>query len=72
MATTDVVTFAVSGVGTLPTPQNATTVVMCFNTGAYSSSTGVYDISASYETLETLYTDRFDDVHYYTTPQEMI
>ena len=65
MATTDVVTFAVSGVGTLPTPQNATTVVMCFNTGAYSSSTGVYDISASYETLETLYTNRFDDVGYY-------
>lgn len=65
MATTDVVTYAVSGAGTSPTPQNATTVVMCFNTGSYSSATGVYDISTSYENLETLYTDRFDDVHYY-------
>jgi len=65
MATTDVVTYAVSGVGTLPIPTNATTVVMCFNTGAYSSATGIYDISASYETLESIYTDRFDDVGYY-------
>lgn len=65
MATTDVVTYSVSGVGTLPTPVNATTVVMCFNTGTYSSATGIYDISASYETLESLYTNRFDDVGYY-------
>jgi hypothetical protein len=65
MATTDVVTYATSGVGTVPVPTNATTVVMCFNTGAYSSSTGIYDISSSYEDLETKYTDRFDDVYYY-------
>jgi hypothetical protein len=65
MATTDVATFAVSGVGTNPIPANATTVVMCFNTGAYSSASNVFDTSASYETLETKYTDRFDDVGYY-------
>jgi hypothetical protein len=65
MATTDVVTYATSGIGTLPVPANATTVVMCFNTGSYSSATGVYETSLSYEELETLYTDRFDDVYYY-------
>lgn len=65
MATTDVVTYAVSGIGTLPVPINATTVVMCFNTGAYSSATNTFDISASYEELETKYQDRFDDIGYY-------
>lgn len=61
MATTDVVTYAVSG----ESIKNGTSVVMCFNTGSYVSSTGTQDVSASYEDLETLYTDRFDDVGYY-------
>jgi hypothetical protein len=63
--TTDVVTYAVSGVGSVPDISNGTIVTMCFNTGTYSSATGVFETSYSYEELETIYTDRFDDVYYY-------
>lgn len=62
ITTTDVVTNVVSGV---EVPKNATCVVFCQRTGEYEALDSIYDVSASYESLEALYTDRFDDVNYY-------
>lgn len=62
MAHTDVATYLVSGVN----PKNATCVVFCQRTGEYESLDSIYDVSMGYHDLEVLYTDRFDDVGYYT------
>lgn len=62
ITTTDVVTNVVSGV---EIPKNATCVVFCQRTGEYEILDSIYDVSAGYNALETLYTDRFDDVNYY-------
>jgi hypothetical protein len=62
ITTTDVVTNVVSGV---EIPKNATCVVFCQRTGEYETLDSIYDVSATYEALEILYTDRFDDVNYY-------
>lgn len=59
----DVVTNVVSGV---LSPKNATTVVYCPNTGEYLSTSGVYETSISFDDLENKYTNRFDDINYYT------
>lgn len=69
ITTTDVVTNVVSGV---ETPKNATTVVYCQRTGEYETLTdgvtgsGIYVASLGYTTLESKYTNRFDDVTYYS------
>lgn len=63
VSTTDVVTNVVSGVDV---PKNATTVVYCQRTGGYESSSGIYETSIGYNDLANKYTNRFDDVNYYT------
>lgn len=69
ITTVDVVTNVVSGV---ETAKNATTVVYCQRTGEYQtltdgvSGSGVYVTSLGYSTLESKYTNRFDDISYYT------
>lgn len=63
ISTTDVVTNVVSGV---EVPKNATTVVYCQNTGEYETLNATYETSIGYTALETKYTNRFDDVTYYT------
>lgn len=69
ISTTDVVTNVVSGV---EVAKNATTIVFCQNTGEYEtltdsvSNSGIYEPSLTYAYLETKYTNRFDDVSYYT------
>jgi hypothetical protein len=62
ITTTDVVTNVVSGV---EVPKNATCVVFCQRTGEYESLDSIYDVSMSYDSLENLFTNRFDDVNYY-------
>jgi len=63
ITTTDVVTNIVSD---REIPKNATCVVFCQRTGEYQSLDSVYDVSISYDSLESLYSSRFDDVGYYT------
>lgn len=64
ITTTDVVTNVVSG---NEVPKNATCVVYCQRTGQYGTLDATYETSIGYSALETKYTDRFDDVTYYTT-----
>ena len=63
ITTTDVVTNVVSGV---EIPKNATCVVFCQRTGEYESLDSIHDVSIGYNALESLYTDLFDNVGYYT------
>ena len=63
VTTTDVVTNVVTGV---EVPKNATTVVYCQNTGEYQNLNATYETSLGYTALENRYTNRFDDVTYYT------
>lgn len=64
VSTTDVVTNVVSGV---EAPKNATTIVYCQRTGQYETLNSTYESSISYTDLENKYTNRFDDVTYYTS-----
>lgn len=64
ITTTDVVTNVVSGV---ETPKNATCVVFCQRTGEYATSDSTYETSVGYTDLESKYTNRFDNITYYTT-----
>jgi hypothetical protein len=63
ITTTDVVTNVVSG---NETPKNATCVVFCQRTGEYETLDATYETSIGYNALEAKYTNRFDDVTYYT------
>ena len=63
ITTVDVVTNVVSGV---ETPKNATTVVYCQRTGEYNTINSDYETSLGYSALESKYTNRFDDINYYT------
>lgn len=63
ISTTDVVTNVVSGV---ETPKNATCVVYCQRTGEFETLNSTYETSIGYIDLENKYTNRFDDVNYYT------
>lgn len=69
ITTTDVVTNIISGV---ETPKNATIVVSCQRTGKYNKIDSIYDVSINYTTLENKYTNRFDDVTYYTIGNEIL
>lgn len=63
ISTVDIVTNVVSGV---EIPKNATCVTYCQRTGEYSSLNATYETSIGYTSLENKYTNRFDDVTYYT------
>jgi hypothetical protein len=63
ITTTDVCTNVVSGV---ETAKNGTVIVSCSNVGVYKSINATFESSLSYSTLENKYTNRFDDVNYYT------
>lgn len=58
----DVVTN-VSGIDNI---KNATAVVYCMPTANYQTLDATYEKSLSYSDLENRYTNRFDDVTYYT------
>jgi len=62
ISTTDVVTNVVSGV---ETSNNGFVIVTTLRTGEYKSL-GAFDTSIGYSTLESKYTNRFDDITYYT------
>jgi hypothetical protein len=63
ITTTDVVTNVVSGV---ETPKNATCVVFCQRTGEFQKLDSEFETSLSYNFLENKYTNRFDQITYYT------
>lgn len=62
ITTTDVVTAAHSSTETI---KNATCVVTCTNTGSFNTIDPTYETSLTYNELETLLTNRFDDIAYY-------
>lgn len=62
ITTTDVVTAAHSSIETI---KNATCVVTCLPTGQYKTIDTTYETSLSYDELEALLTNRFDDIGYY-------
>lgn len=62
ITTTDVVTNVVSGV---ETSNNGFVIVSALRTGEYKNL-GAFDTSIGYSDLETKYTNRFDDITYYT------
>jgi hypothetical protein len=61
--TVDVVTSAHSSIETV---KNATCVVTCTNTGSFKTIDPTYSALLTYNQLESLLTNRFDDVNYYT------
>jgi hypothetical protein len=63
ITTTDVVTNIVSG---NEVQKNATYVAYCQRTGEYNALNSTYETSISYNNLANKYTNRFDDVTYYT------
>lgn len=69
VSTTDVVTNPDTS---REVARNASVVCTCFPTGeSFTINTGTdsnfvnFDTSLTYSALETLYTDRFDDISYY-------
>jgi hypothetical protein len=64
VTTVDVVTNVTPASETI---KNATTVVNCYRTGAFSFSNATYQQSVTYNTIESKYTLRFDDVGYYNS-----
>jgi hypothetical protein len=63
MTTVDVVTNVVSG---NETQKTGTVVVCCQRTGTFNTIDPTYEKNVTYNTLESRYTNRFDDVTYYT------
>jgi len=63
MTTVDVVTNVVSG---NETQKTGTVVVCCQRTGTFNTIDPTYEKHVTYNTLESRYTNRFDDVTYYT------
>jgi len=62
VSTTDVVTNPNTS---LEVAKNATCVVTCTPAGAYHTIDTTYETSLTYTELETLLTNRFDDIAYY-------
>lgn len=62
ITTTDVVTVAHS---TSETIKNATCVVTCTSTGTFKTIDPTYETSLTYNQLEALLSNRFDDIAYY-------
>jgi hypothetical protein len=69
ITTTDVVTNIVSGNDYQKT---GTVVVCCQRTGTFNTIDPTYEKNVTYNTLESLYGDRFDDVTYYTIGTSII
>ena len=63
ITTVDVVTNIVSG---NEAQKTGTVVVCCQRTGVFKTINPTYEKNISYNTLESRYTNRFDDVTYYT------
>lgn len=68
VSTTDVVTNVTSS----ETIRNGVFIASCFATGEYHTITTntdsnfvTFDISLTYDQIEDLYTNRFDDISYY-------
>lgn len=59
---TDVVTNITSP----STINNATAVVYCMPTGKFNKLNATFETSFSYSDLENKFTNRFDDINYYT------
>jgi hypothetical protein len=62
ITTTDVVTAAHANVETI---KNATCVVTCTNVGTFNTINTTYETSLTYNQLQSLLTNRFDDIAYY-------
>lgn len=62
ITTTDVVTAAHSSIETI---KNGTCVVTCTNTGTFHKIDATHENSFTYNQLESLLTNRFDDISYY-------
>jgi hypothetical protein len=69
MTTTDVVTNIISG---NEVQRTGSIVVYCQRTGEYNTADVTYEKHVTYNGLESLYTDRFDDVTYYTVGTNVI
>jgi hypothetical protein len=69
ITTTDVVTNVVSGDEAQKT---GTVVVCCQRTGTFNTIDPTYEKHVTYDDLGSLYTDRFDDVTYYTVGTSVI
>lgn len=63
ISTTDVVTNIIVG---NEAQKTGTVVVCCQRTGTFNTIDPTYEKHVTYNTLESNYTDRFDDVTYYT------
>lgn len=63
ITTVDVVTNVMSG---NETQKNATCVTYCQRTGQYNTINTTYETTISYNNLENKYTDRFNNITYYT------
>lgn len=63
ISTTDVVTNVISG---NEIPKNATCVTYCQRTGEFNKLDATYETSIGYNNLESKYTNRFDNITYYT------
>lgn len=68
ISTTDVVTNIDHS---RETQNNGSAVVYCNRTGNYSA-TSAQDVGINYTNLESKYSNRFDDVTYYTIGNEVI
>ena len=62
VSTTDVVTNPNTS---LEVAKNATCVVTCTPVGSFQTLDSTFDTSMSYAELQTLLTNRFDDIAYY-------
>ncbi len=69
MTTVDVVTNVVSG---NEAQKTGTVVVCCQRTGTFNTINPTYEKNVTYNTLESRYTNRFDDVTYYTIGTNII
>ena len=63
ITTTDVVTSVVHN---RDNQKTGTVVVCCQRTGTFNTIDPTYEKHVTYNTLESLYTNRFDNVTYYT------
>jgi hypothetical protein len=62
ITTTDVVTAAHANIETI---KNSTCVVTCTNVGTFKTIDPTYETSLTYNQLQSLLTNRFDDIAYY-------
>jgi hypothetical protein len=69
ITTVDVVTNIVNG---RENQKTGTVVVCCQATGAFNTIDPTYEKSMTYNSLESKYSNRFDDVTYYTVGSSTI